>query len=58
MKIYLTLLSILFVNFENPYKKLSPKEERILIEKRLDNSEKELLKISEKIDKILILKNK
>lgn len=57
MKVTFTIL-LLLITFNLPSRKLSPKEERILIEKRLDNSEKELLKISEKIDKILILKNK
>ena len=57
MKVALTIL-LLLVTLNFPSKKLSPKEERVLIEKRLDHSEKELLKISEKIDKILILKNK
>lgn len=57
MKVTFTIL-LLLITFNLPSRKLSPKEERILIEKRLDNSEKELLKISKKIDKILILKNK
>lgn len=57
MKVTFTIF-LLLITFNLPSKKLSPKEERVLIEKRLDHSEKELLKISERIDKILILKNK
>ena len=58
MKIYLTLFLLLFVNIKVDSKKISPKEERILIEKSLSKSEKEIEEITRIFNEKNILKNK
>ena len=58
MKLYITLILLLFTFNSSTKETLSPKQERLVIEKRLDESEKKILILSKKIDKMLILKNK
>lgn len=50
MKIYLTLFLLLFVDLKIDSKRLSPKEERILIEKSFDKIEKQILELNKVVD--------
>lgn len=58
-KVLLTVSLLLFTSTSIDFKKdLTPKEERLVIERSLDKSEKELIEISRIIQEQSILKNK
>ena len=58
-KVLLTASLLLFTSTSINFKKdLTPKEERLVIERSLDKSEKELMEISRIIQEQSILKNK
>ena len=58
-KVLLTASLLLFTSTSINFKKdLTPKEERLIIERSLDKSEKELMEISRIIKEQSILKNK
>lgn len=59
MRVFLTISLLLFTSTSIDFKKdLTPKEERLVIERSLDKSEKELIEISRIIQEQSILKNK
>ncbi len=58
-KVLLTVSLLLFTSTSINFKKdLTPKEERLVIERSLDKSEKELMEITRIIQEQSILKNK
>lgn len=58
-KVLLTASLLLFTSTSINFKKdLTPKEERLVIERSLDKSEKELMEITRIIQEQSILKNK